>query len=301
MDSIEQMRMFSTVAASMSFSRAAERLGTSAQNVSKNIRALEDSLGVLLLHRTTRIVTLTESGRAYLPRCNRLVEDFDELRSAMRDEGGTASGNLVVTAPLTFGETHLLGAVENFLTANPKVTIDLRLTDQHLSLIDEGVDLSVRIGRLQDSGMIARRIGETRLITCAAPAYLERAGTPLHPAELARHRCIFDTNRRTPGQWSFLDGGERITLPVRHRVRINGASAVRRLVLSGEGIAIVPAYMIAEDLREGRLVSVLTEYEDETLPISILYLANRHLSRKVRAFISAVESEIGACADWNAV
>lgn len=301
MDSIEQMRMFSTVAASMSFSRAAERLGTSAQNVSKNIRALEDSLGVLLLHRTTRIVTLTESGRAYLPRCNRLVEDFDELRAAMRDEGGRASGNLVVTAPLTFGESHLLGAVENFLADNPDVTIDLRLTDQHISLIDEGVDLSVRIGRLQDSGMIGRRIGETRLIACAAPDYLERAGIPVHPSEITGHNCVFDTNRRTPGQWSFRDGGERITLQVRHRVRVNGASAVRRLVLSGEGIAIVPAYMIAEDLREGRLVSLLTEYEDETLPISVLYLANRHLSRKVRAFIDAVETEIANSADWNAV
>ncbi|UUX48857.1 LysR family transcriptional regulator [Nisaea acidiphila] len=301
MDSIEQMRMFAAVAATMSFSRAADRLGTSAQNVSKNIRALEDELGVLLLHRTTRVVTLTESGRAYLPRCNRLVEDFDEIRAAMRDEGGTPSGNLVVTAPLTFGEVHLLGAVEKFLAANPQVTLDLRLTDQHLSLIDEGIDLSIRIGQLQDSTLISRKLGETRLIACATPAYLDAHGTPAHPTDLTAHRCIFDTNRRASAQWSFRDGAEALSVPVNHRVRVNGASAVRQLILSGEGIGIVPSYIVDGNIRAGDLVPVLERYEGDRLPISILYLANRHLSRKVRAFIDIAEAEIRACPDWNAV
>ncbi|MBO6561070.1 MAG: LysR family transcriptional regulator [Nisaea sp.] len=285
----------------MSFSKAAERLGTSAQNVSKNIRALEDELGVLLLNRTTRVVTLTESGRAFLPRCTRLVEDYDELRAVMRDEGGSPAGNLVVTAPLTFGETHLLGAVEKYLTANPQVTLDLRLTDQHLSLIDEGIDLSIRIGKLQDSTLIARRLGETRLIACATPSYLESHSIPEHPRDLAQHRCIFDTNRRTPGQWNFRDGTETVSVTVNHRVRVNGASAVRQLILSGEGIGIVPSYIIDEDIRRGDLVPVLEAFEGERLPISALYLANRHLSRKVRAFIEVAEAEIKACPDWNAV
>ncbi|WP_193183156.1 LysR family transcriptional regulator [Nisaea sediminum] len=301
MDSIGQMRFFAAVAATMSFSKAAERLGTSAQNVSKNIRALEDELGVLLLNRTTRVVTLTESGRAFLPRCNRLVEDYDELRAVMRDEGGSPAGNLVVTAPLTFGETHLLGAVEKYLAANPRVTLDLRLTDQHLSLIDEGIDLSIRIGRLQDSTLIARRLGETRLIACATPSYLQARGVPEHPRDLAGHRCIFDTNRRTPGQWIFRDGAETLTVTVNHRVRVNGASAVRQLILSGEGIGIVPSYIVDEDIRRGDLKPVLESYEGERLPISALYLANRHLSRKVRAFIEIAEAEIKACPDWNAV
>ncbi|WP_366816998.1 LysR family transcriptional regulator [Nisaea sp.] len=301
MDSIGQMRFFAAVAATMSFSKAAERLGTSAQNVSKNIRALEDELGVLLLNRTTRVVTLTESGRAFLPRCTRLVEDYDELRAVMRDEGGSPAGNLVVTAPLTFGETHLLGAVEKYLTANPQVTLDLRLTDQHLSLIDEGIDLSIRIGKLQDSTLIARRLGETRLIACATPSYLESHSIPEHPRDLAQHRCIFDTNRRTPGQWNFRDGTETVSVTVNHRVRVNGASAVRQLILSGEGIGIVPSYIIDEDIRRGDLVPVLEAFEGERLPISALYLANRHLSRKVRAFIEVAEAEIKACPDWNAV
>nr|WP_292883439.1 LysR family transcriptional regulator [Nisaea sp.] len=295
------MRFFAAVAATMSFSKAAERLGTSAQNVSKNIRALEDELGVLLLNRTTRVVTLTESGRAFLPRCTRLVEDYDELRAVMRDEGGSPAGNLVVTAPLTFGETHLLGAVEKYLTANPQVTLDLRLTDQHLSLIDEGIDLSIRIGKLQDSTLIARRLGETRLIACATPSYLESHSIPEHPRDLAQHRCIFDTNRRTPGQWNFRDGTETVSVTVNHRVRVNGASAVRQLILSGEGIGIVPSYIIDEDIRRGDLVPVLEAFEGERLPISALYLANRHLSRKVRAFIEVAEAEIKACPDWNAV
>jgi DNA-binding transcriptional LysR family regulator len=301
MDSIGQMRFFAAVAATMSFSKAAERLGTSAQNVSKNIRALEDELGVLLLNRTTRVVTLTESGRAFLPRCTRLVEDYDELRAVMRDEGGSPAGNLVVTAPLTFGETHLLGAVEKYLAANPQVTLDLRLTDQHLSLIDEGIDLSIRIGKLQDSTLIARRLGETRLIACATPSYLESHSIPEHPRDLAQHRCIFDTNRRTPGQWNFRDGTETVSVTVSHRVRVNGASAVRQLILSGEGIGIVPSYIIDEDIRRGDLVPVLEAFEGERLPISALYLANRHLSRKVRAFIEVAEAEIKACPDWNAV
>ncbi|WP_028466983.1 LysR substrate-binding domain-containing protein [Nisaea denitrificans] len=301
MDSIEQMRMFSAVAATMSFSKAAARLGTSAQNVSKNIRALEDSLGVLLLNRTTRVVTLTESGRAYLPRCNRVVEEFDELRSVMRDEGAAPSGNLVVTAPVLFGEMYLMAAVEKYLAANPAVSIDLRLSDQHLSLIDEGVDLSVRIGVLQDSTLIAKRLGETRLITCAAPSYLDQAGRPAHPDELPAHSCVFDTNRRTPGQWSFCDGGKSLTVNIRPRVRVNSASAVRRLLLSGEGIGIVPSFVVADDLRSGRLEALLEPFEDRSLPVSLLYLANRHLSRKVRSFIGFIEAEIAAMEDWNAV
>lgn len=301
MDSIEQMRMFSAVAATTSFSKAAERLGTSAQNVSKNIRALEDVLGVLLLHRTTRVVTLTEAGRAYLPRCNRVIEEFDELRAVMRDEGAAPSGNLVVTAPVLFGEMYLMAAVEKYLAANPGVTIDLRLNDRHLSLIDEGVDLSVRIGVLQDSTLIAKRLGEIRLITCAAPSYLDQAGRPAHPDELPAHRCIFDTNRRGPVQWSFRDGGENLTVNIRPRVRVNSASAVRRLLLSGEGIGIVPSFVVANDLRCGNLEALLEPFEDRSLPISLLYLANRHLSRKVRSFIGFIEAEIAATEDWNAV
>jgi DNA-binding transcriptional LysR family regulator len=301
MDSIEQMRMFSAVAATTSFSKAAERLGTSAQNVSKNIRALEDVLGVLLLHRTTRVVTLTEAGRAYLPRCNRVIEEFDELRAVMRDEGAAPSGNLVVTAPVLFGEMYLMAAVEKYLAANPGVTIDLRLNDRHLSLIDEGVDLSVRIGVLQDSTLIAKRLGEIRLITCSAPSYLDQAGRPAHPDELPAHRCIFDTNRRGPVQWSFRDGGESLTVNIRPRVRVNSASAVRRLLLSGEGIGIVPSFVVANDLRCGHLEALLEPFEDRSLPISLLYLANRHLSRKVRSFIGFIEAEIAATEDWNAV
>lgn len=293
--------MFSAVAATMSFSKAAVRLGTSAQNVSKNVRALEDALGVLLLHRTTRVVTLTESGRAYLPRCNRLIEDFDELRSVMRDEGAAPSGNLVVTAPVLFGEMYLMEAVGKYLDANPGVTVDLRLSDRHLSLIDEGVDLSVRIGLLQDSTLIAKRLGEVRLITCAAPYYLEQAGLPAHPEDLAAHKCVFDTNRRGPVQWAFREGTENLTINIRSRVRVNSASAVRRLLLAGEGIGIVPSYVVADDLRSGRLVSLLESFEDQSLPISLLYLANRHLSRKVRSFIGFIEAEIATVEDWNAV
>ncbi len=294
--------MFSVVAATASFSKAAGRLGTSAQNVSKNVRALEDTLGVLLLHRTTRVVTLTESGQAYLPRCNRVVEDFDELRSMMRDEGAAPSGNLVVTAPVLFGEMYLMEVVEKYLAANPRVTIDLRLSDRHLSLIDEGVDLSVRIGFLQDSALIAKRLGEIRMITCAAPSYLDQAGRPRHPDELAGHRCVFDTNRRASAQqWSFRDDGEQLTVNIRPRVRVNSASAVRRLLLSGEGVGIVPSFVVADDLRDGRLEAVLETFEDHSSPLSLLYLANRHLSRKVRSFISFIEAEFAAFKDWNAV
>ncbi|MEO9902009.1 MULTISPECIES: LysR family transcriptional regulator [Alphaproteobacteria] len=295
------MRIFAAVAATNSFSKAAERLGTSAQNVSKNIRSLEDSLGLLLLHRTTRVVTLTESGRAYLPRCNRLIDDFDDLRSVMRDEGEDASGNLVVTAPVLFGETYLMPVVEKFLDANPRVTIDLRLSDRYLSLIDEGVDLSVRIGFLQDSTLIAKRLGEIRLITCAAPSYLDEAGRPAHPKDLMSHRCVFDTNRRSSGQWTFLDGDKLLTVTIRPSVRVNSAPAVRTLLLSGLGVGIVPSYVITDDLRSGRLEAILESFEERRLPVSLLYLANRHLSRKARSFIEVIESEIAAVDDWNAV
>lgn len=292
MDRIEGLRAFAAVVAAASFTKAAARLGTTTGLVSKQVKALEDELGVRLLHRTTRTVRPTETGQALYPRALCLVSEFEDLAAAVRETHAQPLGHLRVTAPTELGALCLVGIIGSFLDAYPGISLDLQLTDRHVSLIDEGFDVAIRVGELADSGLVARRLGSVTMVLCAAPAYLAKAGRPRTPAEVATHSCVIDTNLRGGDQWPFLVGGRRVTVTVRGRLRVNSASAVRQRIVAGAGLGLCPSYVVQPDLASGVLVDLLPEHSAVEYGLYALYLENRHLSARVRTFVDWLSVEL---------
>lgn len=299
MDTLDQMRAFTAVVAAGSFTKAAERLETTPQLVSKYVKGLEDRLGTRLLNRTTRSMTLTEIGQAYHQRCLRLLDDFDELTAAVRQEQAVPQGLLRVSAPLTFGEQFLAPAIGEFLTGQPRVSVDLQLTDRYVNLVEDGIDVALRIGALQDSTLIARRLARIDFVTCAAPAYLARAGRPTAPADLSEHACIVDTNFRGGAHWPFQVDGRHESVRVSGSVRVNSAPAVRSLALRGLGVAMCPAFVVSDDLRAGRLEPLLQDHVALDLGLYAVYSEARHLSAKIRAFVDFLRDSFAGGAPWG--
>lgn len=285
MDTITAMRTFAAVASAGSFTGGANRLGLATNLASKYVGQLEARLGLRLLNRTTRRVSLTEAGRAYLERCVPLLEEFDALEAAVQDRQARPSGKLIIAAPVTFGEKYLAPAFADFLDVEPGISIDLRLSDRFVNLVDDGFDFAIRIAELEDSSLIAKRLAPARIVACASPDYLRQAGTPQHPLDLAAHACVIDTNFRAGAVWPFLVSGERITVKVSGRFSVNGADAVRSLALRNAGIALCPTYVVGKDINAARLVPVLSGFEAFKLGIFAVYPHNRHLAAKVRAAI----------------
>lgn len=278
------MRTYVAVVSSGSFTGAAERLGISKALTSKYVGQLEDHLGVRLLNRTTRRLNVTEIGQAYYLRCRQLLDDMAELEAAVREQQEAPRGRLKVAAPTSFGETHLTRAVADYLQEWPNVTVELVLADRFINLVEEGFDLAVRIGRLADSTLIARRLAPMRIAACASPEYLDREGVPAHPTELVSRNCVIDTNIQDPEHWVFKEKDDDFRVKVNGRFHANSAMAVREMLLAGEGIGVCPMYIVEEDVRAGRLQIVLQEYEALELGVFAVYPHSRHLAAKVRTF-----------------
>lgn len=299
MDIVVGMRTFVAVVDSGSFTTAAERLDMSTALVSKYVGQLEERLGARLLNRTTRSLALTEIGESYFERCKQVIDDFDELEGAVRNKRSVASGKLVVTAPVTFGEMYLASAIVDFLQQQPAITVDLRLTDRFVNLVDEGVDIAIRISGLEDSTLIARRLASTCLRVCAAPSYLKEHGTPARPGDLAGHACIVDRNFRNGARWPFAVAGKQTTIKISGRIAVNSAAAVRVMLLRGSGIGLIPSYAVGNDIKQGRLVTVLEKYETSNLGIYAVYAHNRYLATKVRAYIDFMATRLGSTPEWD--
>jgi DNA-binding transcriptional LysR family regulator len=279
------MRTYAAVVTTGSFTGAAGRLGISRALASKYVGQLEAHLGARLLNRTTRKLNVTEVGQAYYQRCRQLLDDMDELEAAVRQQQDVPQGQLLITAPTTFGEMYLTRAVADYLAEQPGVSVNLVLADRYVNLVEEGFDLAVRIGQLVDSSLIARRLAQMRIVLCASPGYLKHAGVPAHPEELAAHRCIIDTNIQNPGQWSFNEQGRHLRVKVDGRFRVNNALAVREMLLAGQGIGFCPLFVIEEDIRTGRLQVLFEEFEASRHGIYAVYPHNRQLAAKVRTFV----------------
>lgn len=285
MDILTGMRTYAAVVVAGSFTKAGEHLGISTALASKYVGQLEEHLGVRLLNRTTRRLNVTEAGQAYYQRCRQLLDEIGELEAAVRQEQEVPQGRLVVTAPTTFGETHLTRAVTIYLQEHPKVDVELVLSDRFVDIVDEGFDLAVRIGQLADSSLIARRLAPARIVLCASPDYLGSSGIPASPKDLEVHQCVIDTNIRDPEQWLFSEKGKSFRVKVNGRFRVNNALAVREVLLAGQGIGLCPLYVVDEDIRAGRLQILLQEYEAMEYGIYAVYPHNRHLAAKVRTFV----------------
>lgn len=299
MDVLTGMRTYIAVVSVGSFTAAAERLGISKALTSKYVGQLEEHLGVRLLNRTTRQLNVTEAGQAYYQRCRQLLEEFDELEAAIQDQQEAPRGRLVVAAPTSFGEMYLTRAVADYLDEQPGVSLELVLADRFVNIVDEGFDLAVRIGELADSSLIARRLAPASIAVCAAPAYLDRAGTPTDPRELESHSCVIDTNFHTADQWPFQRQGHRFSVKVNGRFRVNNALAAREMLLAGQGIGLCPTYVIGDELRDGRLQALLQEYEVFEHGVYAVYPHNRHLAAKVRTFVEFLVRHFGTSPEWQ--
>jgi DNA-binding transcriptional LysR family regulator len=295
MDRIDAMQAFVAVADLQGFAPAARKLRLSPSAVTRLIAALEERLGARLLQRTTRSVTLTDAGTRYLERARRILADVEEAELAAEGERTRPSGRLVVSAPVGFGRLHVSPVMAAYLQRYPDVSAELRLEDRLINLVEDGIDLAVRIGFLADSSLVARHVGEMRRIVVASPAYLKRHGEPKMPAEIAGHQTIQFGSSAVTGEWRFVEEGREFRLNITPRFSCNVADAAIQYAEQGGGLTRVLAYQAADAIRRGSLKVVLQKFEQEPLPIHIVYPTSRLLSAKVRAFIDLVTET----ADWH--
>ena len=295
MDRLDAMRAFVSVADLEGFAPAARKLGLSASAVTRLIAGLEAQLGARLLQRTTRSVTLTDVGARYLERARRIVADVEEADGSVQAERARPSGKIVVSAPLMFGRLYVGPLMSAYLKKYPDVSAELRLSDRMVNLVDEGVDLAVRIGHLTDSSVVARVVGDMRRVVAASPRYLKTRGTPSKPSDLAGHEIIQFAGNNSQSEWRLVENGREMRVPTVSRFTTNSTDAAILYAEQGGGLISVLAYQAAESLKARRLKIVLTDFEPPPLPIHIVYPTSRLLSAKVRAFIDLVVAQT----DWR--
>jgi DNA-binding transcriptional LysR family regulator len=280
------MEVFVRVVEAKGFSAAARQLGMSKSAASKIVSRLEDRLGARLLNRTTRRLSLTDAGNAYYERATRVMAEAQEAELAVSRLQAQPRGWLRVNAPMTFGTMHLAPALPDFMWAHPELHVELHLDDKLVDLVEEGYDVAIRIRRLADSSLIARRLCAVKRIICASPDYLARMGTPTHPRDLARHNVFtYEYIQGTPDdlQWAGPDGTGRVRIA--GSLRTNNGEVMRDAAIAGLGISLFPDFMVAAELRAGKLVEILTDYVDDSMSLFAVYPHSRHLSAKVRAFV----------------
>ena len=283
---LESMETFVRVVEAGSITAAAERMGIAKSAVSRRISELEERLGVQLFRRTTRRLNLTDTGRSFHERCVNILADVEEAEQAVSHEHGTLRGRLRVALPLSFGLSQLGPAINAFLQAHPEVEFDLDFNDRQVDLLAEGFDLALRIGDLEDSSLIARRLASIRSCVCASPAYLRAVGTPRQPGDLAHHACLTYSLVPEPRVWRYTGAdGKAGSVRVSSRLQANNGDFLHRAALEGKGIALQPLFIVQPSLDAGLLVPLLAEYQWPATSAHALYPHTRHLSQRVRAFI----------------
>jgi DNA-binding transcriptional LysR family regulator len=285
MDRLEAMRLFVAVADGGSLSAAARALKVPLPTISRKLALLEEHLGIRLVVRTTRKFVLTEPGRTYLESCRRLLAEIEEAERMAAGEYEAPRGRLYVSAPIVFGRLHVLPIALAFLKAYPEVELRLSLADRISDLIEDGIDVALRIAHLADSSLIAARVGAVRLVTCAAPAYLKANGTPRDPSGLIRHHCVASTNLSAPDRWSYRIGGQEQAITIRSRLTVTTAEAAIDAALSGIGITRVLSYQAAAAVKAGKLKLLLRPFELPEIPVSLVHAEARLTPPKVRAFL----------------
>jgi DNA-binding transcriptional LysR family regulator len=295
MDRIEAMQAFAAVAELRGFAPAARKLGLSPSGVTRLVAALEGRLGARLLQRTTRQVALTDVGARYLERIKRILADIEEAEGSVQDERTRPSGRLVVSAPIGFGRLHVSPVMSAYLKRYSEVSGELRLSDRMINLVEDGVDLAVRIGHLADSSLVARQVGEMRRIVVASSAYLKARGEPKTPEAIASHDTIQFGATAAPPDWRFVADGTEIRVACTPRFTTNSADAAIQYAEQGGGLTRVMFYQAAAAIKAGRLRIVLAKFEQPPLPIHIVYPTSRLLSAKVRTFIDLVTER----SDWH--
>jgi len=297
MDRFQAMQVFTRVVDANSFTRAADSLGLPRTTVTTTIQNLEQLLQVRLLNRTTRRLSLTPDGAAYYERCLRILADLEDTETSLRDAARGPRGRLRIDAPASIGKLILIPAMCDFHVRYPDVELVIGMGDRPVDLVQEAVDCALRAGPLPDSNLVARRIGSFDSVTCASPSYLERHGTPQTIEDLENHLAVLYFSSRTGRtiDWDFVVDGAARAVPMRGSISVNDSEAYVMCGLQGFGMIQPPRYMVLEDLQAGRLVEVLSQWRPTPMPISAVYLQNRHLSPKVRAFVDWVADLFSEC------
>jgi DNA-binding transcriptional LysR family regulator len=285
MDRLAAIKVFVAIAEAGSLSAAGRRLGVPLTTVSRHLAALEAQIGVRLITRTTRDLTLTEPGRHYLETCRRVIAELDAADLRLAGEHAEPQGELAVTAPAVFGRLHVLPVVVEFLAMYPLVTARILLVDRVVDLIEEGLDIAMRIGSLPDSSLVATRLGAIRCVVCASPSYLAKRGTPTSPQELAGHDCIAFHTLQPAERWSFA-GRKQIRVAVNPRLTVNTAEAAIDAAKAGLGITRVLSYQAEASLNDGSLRLILEAFEPEAIPVSLVHREDRLPQAKVQSFIA---------------
>jgi DNA-binding transcriptional LysR family regulator len=285
MDRLEAMAILLAVVDAGSLSAAARRLGMPLPTVSRKVAELEAHLHTRLLHRTTRQLSLTEAGAAYVAACRRILDDVGEAERIATGEYAAPKGELAVTAPIVFGRLHIVPVVAEFLAQFPEIRIKLLLTDRVVHLMEEQIDVALRIGELPDSTLMASRVGTVRTVVCGSPAYLARRGVPARPEELAAHDCISFEVLESRRAWVFGDGKSALSVPVMSRLEVNTAEAAIAAATLGVGLVRVLSYQVADAVADGALDVVLQDDESAPLPVSLVHKGQTPLPRKLRAFL----------------
>lgn len=299
MDDLASIAVFRAVVDCGSFAGAADRLGIARSVVSRRVSSLEARMQTRLLHRTTRRIALTDAGRRFHARVSEALNAIEEARNeagSLRDAPG---GKLVASVPMSFGLMHVLPAIPAFRRSFPRIELELRFDDRQANLLREGVDVAVRIADLAQSSLVARRLAKVRHVLVASPSYLAAQGAPQRPAELAQRECLVYTLRRSPHRWRFRKGEVHEEVDVRGHFEANNSLALREMLFAGMGIAHVPLYLVAEDLRSGRLCRLLEDWQTHDLDLCVVYPTRRHVAPAVRAFIGFMRDRVGAPPYWE--
>lgn len=285
MDRFQEMTVFTAVVDAGSFVGAASALDMSKAAVSRLVADLESRLGVRLLHRTTRKLSLTDEGQTFYVRCKALLADVDEAEAEVTARAGQARGRLKVNVPVSFGLQHLAPLWGEFMVQNPQVTLDITLSDRVVDLVEEGFDLTVRIGHLKNSSLISRQLSSTRMVLCASPRYLNEHGRPSHPRELAAHAVLAYSLFSMGEQWEFAGPEGPVSVKVQPRMRTNSGDTCRQAALQDRGIILQPSFLVGDDLRTGDLEEILPGYRSIELGVYAVYASRQHVSPKVRILI----------------
>lgn len=282
---LARIRAFVQVFDAGGFSSAARQHGRSKALLSKYVTDLEDYLGVRLMNRTTRKLSLTEAGEAYYREASQLLQQLDDLDATISDQTAEPRGLVRISAPRNLGETTLAPAIFAFMVRNPLVSVDLRLEDRFVDLVEEGIDVALRITTMSDSSLIARRISDMKHVICAAPALIERHGLPVAGEDMRSRPCILDTNMPSHASWRFIEDGRPVSVHVAGPARVNSPVAAMQAALAGLGFALLPTYLADPHVAQGRLMRVLENRMPEGPSLMAVYPHRRHLAGKVRAMI----------------
>lgn len=282
---LQQLASFVAVVNAGSFVGAADAIGLSKAAVSRHVADLEAQLGVRLLHRTTRRLSLTDDGQRFHARATELLAEAGELEAETSSSSGEAAGLLRINAPLSFGNLHLAPLWSRFIAENPRVALDITLNDRVVDLVEEGYDVAVRITNLGSSQLVSRRLASTRIVLCASPAYLAAHGAPAHPGELARHQVISYAYWTGGDDWRFTGAEGEARVRVQPRIHTNSGDTCRIAALNGQGVILQPDFLVGDDLRRGELVELLPGWHSIELGIHALYASRKHLPMKTRRLV----------------